>query len=70
MYLVHCEHSPFLLAFFGQIQGYGIWFMPAMDFCNTMEFPLATLWIFNLQLSVFLSYKKQARADHPLSGWS
>jgi len=33
--------------------------MPAMDFCNTMEFPLATLWIFNLQLSVFLSYNKQ-----------
>jgi len=32
--------------------------MPAMDFCNTMEFPLATLWIFNLQLSVFLSYNK------------
>jgi hypothetical protein len=33
--------------------------MPAMDFCNTMEFPIATLWIFNLQLSVFLSYNKQ-----------
>jgi MFS superfamily sulfate permease-like transporter len=32
--------------------------MPAMDFCNTMEFPLATLWIFVLQLSVFLSYNK------------
>jgi len=32
--------------------------MPAMDFCNTMEFPIAILWIFNLQLSVFLSYNK------------
>jgi hypothetical protein len=59
MYLVHCEHSPFLLVCLGQIQGYGLWFMPAMDFCNTMEFPLATLWIFVLQLSVFLSYNKQ-----------
>ena len=33
--------------------------MPAMDFCNTMEFPIAILWNFNLQLSVFLSYNKQ-----------
>jgi len=30
--------------------------MPAMDFCNTMEFPIAKLWNFNLQLSVFLFY--------------
>ena len=35
--------------------------MPAMDFCNTMEFPIARLWIFNLQLSVFLSYNKHLR---------
>jgi len=59
MYLIHCKQFPFLLAFFGQIQGYGIWFLPAMDFCNTMEFPLATLWILLLQLSVLLSYTKQ-----------
>ena len=39
--------------------------MPAMDFCNTMEFPLATLWIFNLQLSVFLSYNKQSGRTNP-----
>jgi hypothetical protein len=32
--------------------------MPAMDFCNTMEFPIAILWNFNLQLSVFLFYNK------------
>jgi hypothetical protein len=28
-------------------------------FCNTMEFPLATFWIFHLQHSVFLLYNKQ-----------
>ncbi len=33
--------------------------MPAMDFCNTMEIPLAILWNFNLQLLVLLSYNKQ-----------
>ncbi|MFZ3373913.1 MAG: hypothetical protein WA131_12985, partial [Desulfitobacteriaceae bacterium] len=56
----------FLLAFFDQIQGYKLWVVPAMDFlqyygisnCNTMEFPIAILWNFNLQLSVFLSYNK------------
>ena len=40
--------------------------MPAMDFCNTMEFPLATLWIFNLQLSVFLSYNKYSSSTSSL----
>jgi arsenate reductase len=39
--------------------------MPAMDFCNTMEFPLATLWIFVLQLSVFLSYNKHIKDNSP-----
>jgi len=28
-------------------------------FCNTMEIPVAILWNFDLQLSVFLSYNKQ-----------
>jgi hypothetical protein len=51
-----------------QIQGYGLWFMPAMDFCNTMEFPIATLWIFNLQPSVFLSYNKQTTDTSLLLG--
>ena len=50
---------PFLLAIFSQIQGYMLVKMPAMDFCNTMEFPIAILWDFNLQLSVYLSYNKQ-----------
>ncbi|MCG8687538.1 MAG: helix-turn-helix domain-containing protein, partial [Desulfobacterales bacterium] len=41
-----------------QIQGYRLWLMPAMDFCNTMEFPLAIFCILLLQHSVFLLYNK------------
>jgi transposase-like protein len=31
---------------------------------TTPEFPLATLWSFNLQLSVFLSYNKQVEGNN------
>ena len=39
--------------------------MPAMDFCNTMEFPLATFMNSLLQCSVFISYNKQ---NNPILG--
>jgi hypothetical protein len=43
MYLAHCKHSPFLPVFSSQIQGYGFGVMPAMDSCNIVEFPVATM---------------------------
>ena len=37
--------------------------MPAMGFCNTMEFPLATFMKSLLQCSVFISYNKQSSSS-------
>jgi hypothetical protein len=58
MYLVHCKHSPFLLVALVRYKDIGYGLCLQWIFCNTMEFPIATFWNFNLQLSVFLSYNK------------